>query len=91
MIGTLADQAHRRIEAGLRPRTSKAYTATSKIFLAFVIYMGLSTALSSRKVQLLLKSVHMNAKMNVEVKGVITIEMLKKLMKTVQKYYNGVT
>ena len=131
---SMADQAHKRIEAGLRPRTSRAYTATFKLFLAFVVYMGLSPpysmnsivlyleflaqknfkasslrnsisvikhffalfdwpviALSSRKVQLLLKSVQMNAKMNVKVKGVITIEMLKKLMKLVHKYYNGVT
>ena len=134
VVGTLADQAHKRIEAGLRPRTSKAYTATFKIFLAFVMYMGLSpsynmnsivlyleflaqknfkacslrnsisvlkhffalfdwpiSALSSRKVQLLVKSVQMNARMNVKVKGVITIDILKKLVKVVQKYYNGIT
>ena len=134
MVRILAGQAHKRIEAGLRPRTSAAYTATFKLFLAFVIYMGLTppysidtivlyleflaqknfkacslrnnvsvlkhffalfnwplAALSCRKVQLLLKSVQMNARMNIKVKGVISISMLQKLIKIVQKCYNGVT
>ena len=47
--------------------------------------------LSCRKVQLLLKSVQMNAKMNINVKGMISIIMLKSLIKVVHKYYNGVT
>ena len=29
--------------------------------------------------------------MNIKVKGVISISMLQKLMKVMQKYYNGVT
>ena len=33
----------------------------------------------------------MNVKMNITVKGVISIDILKKLMKVVYKYYNGVT
>ena len=48
-------------------------------------------SLTCRRVQLLLKSVKINLKMNVKVKGVISISMLKRLMKTVHKYYNGVT
>ena len=134
MVRTLADQAQRRIEAALRPRTSSAYTATFKLFLAFVVYMGLSPpysmdtivlyleflaqknfkacslrnnvavlkhffalfdwpvkALTCRRVQLLLKSVKLNVKMNIKIKGVISISMLKRLMKIVNKYYNGVT
>ena len=47
--------------------------------------------LTCRRVQLLLKSVKMNVKINVKVKGVISISMLKRLMKIVHKYYNGVT
>ena len=31
MVRTLADQAQRRIEAGLRPKTSSAYTAMFKL------------------------------------------------------------
>ena len=42
-------------------------------------------------VELLLKSVQMKAKMNIKVKGVISINMFKRLMKVVHKYYNGVT
>ena len=48
-------------------------------------------ALTYRRVQLLLKSVKMNVKMNVKIKGVISISMLKRLMKIVHKFYNGVT
>ena len=49
------------------------------------------TRLEFKKVQLLLKSVRMNAKMNIKVKGVISVDMSKQLMKVVHKYYNGVT
>ena len=40
---------------------------------------------------LLLKSVQMNAKMNIKVKGVISVNMLKRLMEVVHKYYNEKT
>ena len=33
----------------------------------------------------------MIAKMNIKVKGVISVDMLKQLMKVIHKYYNGVT
>ena len=57
----------------------------------FALFNWPLAALSCRKVQLLLKSVQMNARMNIKVKGVISISMLQKLIKIVQKCYNGVT
>ena len=117
VVRTIVDQAQQRIDAGLQPRTSTENTATFKLFLTFVMYMGLSPpysmdkiviyldffaqknfkacshsnsfselkhffalfnwpviALSSRKVQLLLKSVQMNDKMNIKVKGVTSVD-----------------
>ena len=47
------------------------------------------SAFASRKVQLLLKSVQMNAKMQVSVKGVISIALLKKLVEYARKLHNG--
>ena len=38
LVRTLTDQASRRIATGLRPRTSTAYTATLKLFLAIMVY-----------------------------------------------------
>ena len=44
---------------------------------------------SHRKVQLLLRSVQMNARMQNRVKGVFTISLLKKLVKIIIKFENG--
>ena len=72
-------------------RTCSLKSSISVLKHFFALFDWPVIALSSRKVQLLLKSVQMNAKMNVKVKGVITIEMLNKLVKIVHEYYNGVT
>ena len=109
-----------------------SYTATFKLFLAFVIYCGLPSpshmdtivlyleylaqnnlkacslrnhiavlkhffalfdwpvqALSSRKVQLMVKSVQMNAQLQIKVKGVFTVKLLRKLIQQTDKYHNG--
>ena len=47
------------------------------------------SAFASRKVQLLLKSVQMNAKMQVSIKGVISISLLGKLVDYARKLHNG--
>ena len=108
VVRTLASQVTKRITNGLRPSTLASYTATFKLFLAFVIYCGLSSichmdtvvlyleylaqnnlkacslrnhiavlkhffalfdwpvqVLVSRKVQLMIKSVQMNAPLQV--------------------------
>ena len=45
--------------------------------------------LTSRKVQLIIKSVQMNAKLEVKVKGVFTITLLRKLVRQTDRYHNG--
>ena len=113
LMEQLADQADKRIAAGLRPRTTTSYLMTIKLFLAFMVYINITvphtprmiivyleyiaknnlkiaslrnyvsvlkhyfglfgwpvSAFASRKVQLLLKSVQMNAKMQISVKSV---------------------
>ena len=132
LLRTLASQATKRIAEGLRPRTLASYTATFKLFLAFVIYCGLPSpshmdtivlyleylaqnnlkacslrnhiavlkhffalfdwpvqALTSRKVQLMVKSVQMNAQLQIKVKGVFTVKLLRKLIQQTDKYHNG--
>ena len=128
----MASQADARITAGLRPRTSSAYLATFKLFLAFVIFMDLQLpatmdtivlyleylaqnslkscslrnhisvlkhffasfgwpveVFNHRKVQLLIRSVERNARMQIRVKGVFTISLLEKLIKIVEPLKNG--
>ena len=126
---SMADQ---RIAKGLRPRTFQAYKTAFRLYVAFMVFMGLHTpydlknvvifleflaqkdlrapslrnylsvlkhyfglfgwptmALSSRKVLLMVKSVHMNARLKIRVKSVFTIPMLEKLIKFVTKCTNG--
>ena len=47
------------------------------------------SAFASRRVQLLLKSVQMNAKMQISVKSVINISLLTKLVDYARKLHNG--
>ena len=132
LLRTLASQATKRIAEGLRPCTLASYTATFKLFLAFVIYCGLPSpshmdtivlyleylaqnnlkacslrnhiavlkhffalfdwpvqALTSRKVQIMVKSVQMNAQLQIKVKGVFTVKLLRKLIQQTDKYHNG--
>ena len=132
LMEQLADQADKRIAAGLRPRTATSNLMTFKLFLAFTVYMNITvpyaprtvivyleyiaqnnlkiaslrnhvsvlkhyfglfgwpvSAFASRKVQLLLKSVQMNAKMQVSVKSVISISLLARLVDYARKLHNG--
>ena len=57
----------------------------------FAMYNWPIKALSGRKVSLLLKSVQVNAKMSIKLKGIITLSMLEKLIKKTRMYVNGDT
>ena len=46
-------------------------------------------ALGGRKVALLLKSVQINARMSIKVKGIITLSMSEKLVQKTRRYING--
>ena len=48
-----------------------------------------TVALSGRKVALLIKSVEVNARMSIRVKGIITVKLLEKLIIQTLKYENG--
>ena len=121
------------MQRAFRPRTTAAYLASFRQFVAFLVMAGLNipyqeevivvyveyliqqglkscsikntlsvlkhyfamfkwpvTALAGRKVTLLIKSVQINAKMSIKVKGVITIPLLTKIISRTLKYENGV-
>ena len=88
----LAFMVYMNIAIPHTPRTVIVYLAQNNIKIASLRnhvsvlkhYFGLFgwplSAFASRKVQVLLKSVQMNAKMQVSVKGVISISLLRKLI-----------
>ena len=119
----LQRQANYRMQRAFRPRTTAAYLASFRQFVAFLVIAGLSTpyheavivvyieyliqqglkgcsirnslsvlrhyfamfgwpvrALTGRKVNLLIKSVQINAKISIKVKGIITIPLLRKII-----------
>ena len=120
------------MQHAFRPRTTAAYLATFRQFVAFLVIAGLNIpyheavivvyieyliqqgfkscsirnnlsvlkhyfamfdwpirALTGRKVTLLIKSVQINAKMSIKIKGIITIPLLKKIIGKPLKYENG--
>ena len=50
LMEQLADQADKRIAAGLRPRTATSYLMTFKLFLAFMVYMNITVPYAPRTV-----------------------------------------
>ena len=120
------------MQRAFRPRTTAAYLAIFRQFVAFLVITGLNipyheavvivyieyfiqqglqscsirnhisvlkhyfamfnwpiTALTGRKVTLLVKSEQINAKMSIKIKGIITIPLLKKIVEKTLKYENG--
>ena len=57
----------------------------------FAMYNWPIVALSGRKMSLLLKSVQVNAKMSIKLKGIITLSMLENLINKTRMYANGDT
>ena len=55
----------------------------------FASFGWLVDVLNHRKIQLLLRSVERNARMQVRIKGVFTISLLEKLVKIVEPFKNG--
>ena len=56
----------------------------------FKLYGWPTASLASRQVQLFIKSVRMNSKMNIKLKGIFTIAMLKELLNIVSQYEDGI-
>ena len=48
LIKQLADQADKRIAAGLNTRTATSYLMTFKLFLAFMVYMNVTSCIKDR-------------------------------------------
>ena len=57
----------------------------------FSLYNWPVQALCAKKVSMLVKSVHVNARMQVRIKGIFSAELLKKLIVKMQRFTNSAT
>ena len=75
------------IEQGLKGCSIRNSLSVLKHY--FAIFGWPVRALTGRKVTLLIKSVQINAKMSIKIKGIITIPLLRKIIVKSFKYENG--
>ena len=133
-LSTLSKAVQSRLQAALRPRTSRAYQAGFRLFVSFMVKMNLMLphkeetvllyleflaqnglkacslrnhlsilghyfalynwpvqALCAKKVSMLVKSVHIDARMQVRIKGIFSPELLKKLILKMKRFTNHAT
>ena len=75
------------IQQGLRSCTIRNHISVIRHY--FAVFNWPTVALCGRKVALLIKSVEVNARMSIRVKGIITVKILEKLITQTLKYENG--
>ena len=74
------------VQQGLKCFSIRNHVSVLKHY--FAMYNWPMVALSGRKVTLLLKSAHVNARMSIKIKGIITLSMLEKLIQKTHRYVN---
>ena len=75
------------VQNGLRATSLRNHMSILKHF--FALFEWPTYVFGTRKVLLFIKSVQNNAALNIRITGVFSVSMLRKLIRTIQKYANA--